>query len=89
MLHDVIPSKVKDKVLIVAALLLGAKYGVLQQGVSNPREVHKRIRHILEDVLGWSQTDAAKIGIRIDNLLGASYKGIAYYNPETKQFEWG
>jgi hypothetical protein len=51
-------------------------------------DLQKFIRELLEQKLGWSEDDSAKLGIRIGNILGEPYQGWAWYNQESGKFEW-
>ncbi|MBI4359657.1 MAG: hypothetical protein HY564_01000 [Candidatus Jacksonbacteria bacterium] len=56
--------------------------------ITNKEKLKQWIRETLEDKLGWSDEDSAKLGIRIGNLLGEPFKGWAAYNKTTGRFEW-
>jgi hypothetical protein len=97
--HDDLLSFITDdkKLNSFLAVVWQKEYGSMiadqfKQNPVSPQSIRLFLRYILEQRLGMSETDAAKLGVQLANVFVSQgkkeYTELAYFDMTSKQFRW-
>jgi len=86
-------EKLKNYILAVWPNLYGNKIAEdLKKHPESRQSMQYFVRYILQNRLGWSENDAARIGLQISiifkKLGDNSYNNISYFDMNTNRFHW-